>query len=537
MRNSAISMRHSQSSPSVSIEKGTYRIHAPKRSPSKLGYIQNRHSRLTMHEKRVAVLIVFLVLATVLCFGFAYYLFTTRWESYSVRSQGPASDSPQPLQVVEFEHDSCSEAGDKSTKYLSYLPHSGFHNQRIALENALVMAHLLDRTLLIPPVRLGKGIVTYFPFDDLYKLVATSGKDRLSHCANVHSWKSLPVECTEYFEYTLVSWSWLSNLSSISINQPLLYRWNMSDFWLRDCLGISLNDTFSVKDMSLYHHRFVDADPFDMPSARFNDSVSISLLAQVPHRLLQIGSLFGSSRLRLRRHHDLEIRARIRESMVFSNKLFLDIADSINSSLGGVYLAAHIRLGDWQFIEKGEKNVRLIWWKLVHDIAGLGKDEAADLEMLVTNSSKVLKPPVYKIDLAALRSPIPPLPPVSPRMPTRIACRGSWHMNPRFAALNAPLFISTDVSDPFTNVLLRKFFDTFPCTFVLSDFVDEIAPINLLRSGYDGLMLKEFLLPFLDAIVAGKAYQLVGTEGSTFSQFVQDVLWRHYHGWEVVQRG
>jgi len=35
-------------------------------------------------------------------------------------------------------------------KFLSYLPHSGFHNQRIALENALVLARLLNRTLLVP---------------------------------------------------------------------------------------------------------------------------------------------------------------------------------------------------------------------------------------------------------------------------------------------------------------------------------------------------------------------------------------------------
>jgi len=37
--------------------------------------------------------------------------------------------------------------------------------------------------------------------------------------------------------------------------------------------------------------------------------------------------------------------------------------------------------------------------------------------------------------------------------------------------------------------------------------------------------------------VVGKAWEVVGTEGSTFSRFVQDVLWRTYHGWEIVQRG
>ncbi|KAL8284078.1 hypothetical protein RQP46_005191 [Phenoliferia psychrophenolica] len=41
---------------------------------------------------------------------------------------------------------------DESARYLSYLPHSGFHNQRIALTNAFVLSTLLNRTLLVPPI-------------------------------------------------------------------------------------------------------------------------------------------------------------------------------------------------------------------------------------------------------------------------------------------------------------------------------------------------------------------------------------------------
>ncbi|KAF9989522.1 hypothetical protein BGZ75_006069 [Mortierella antarctica] len=44
---------------------------------------------------------------------------------------------------------------DNSTKYLTFLPHSGFHNQRTELENALLLARLLNRTLIMPKVYLG----------------------------------------------------------------------------------------------------------------------------------------------------------------------------------------------------------------------------------------------------------------------------------------------------------------------------------------------------------------------------------------------
>jgi hypothetical protein len=42
-------------------------------------------------------------------------------------------------------------------------------------------------------------------------------------------------------------------------------------------------------------------------------------------------------------------------------------------------------------------------------------------------------------------------------------------------------------------------------------------------------MLGDFLLPFVDAMVVANASAFVGTEESTFSQFIQDVLWGKYH--------
>lgn len=36
---------------------------------------------------------------------------------------------------------------DSNTKYIGFLPHSGFHNQRGALQNALMLGRLLNRTV------------------------------------------------------------------------------------------------------------------------------------------------------------------------------------------------------------------------------------------------------------------------------------------------------------------------------------------------------------------------------------------------------
>ncbi|GAA6061050.1 hypothetical protein JCM10212_004624 [Sporobolomyces blumeae] len=58
--------------------------------------------------------------------------------------------------------------GDRETRYLGFLPHSGYHNQRIALQNALLLGKLLNRTVLVPPIWIGWPISTE-PYDDLAK--------------------------------------------------------------------------------------------------------------------------------------------------------------------------------------------------------------------------------------------------------------------------------------------------------------------------------------------------------------------------------
>lgn len=45
--------------------------------------------------------------------------------------------------------------GGAEEKFLGYLPHSGFHNQRIELQNALLLATFMNRTLLVPPIWIG----------------------------------------------------------------------------------------------------------------------------------------------------------------------------------------------------------------------------------------------------------------------------------------------------------------------------------------------------------------------------------------------
>ncbi|KAM5541287.1 hypothetical protein V8D89_005216 [Ganoderma adspersum] len=87
------SARIAQASPSISLEKGSYRMRAPPTRtpvrPSRLRTSKSQaradggpKSQLTFvpasHEKRMALLVVLLACTTMASFGVAYYLWTTR---------------------------------------------------------------------------------------------------------------------------------------------------------------------------------------------------------------------------------------------------------------------------------------------------------------------------------------------------------------------------------------------------------------------------------------------------------------------------
>ena len=531
------------------MEKGAYRIKAPvlRRTPSKLRQTP-AHNAFSPYEKKVAFLVFLLVVATIVSFGTAYYLFTTRWEHdlpattkflpddhYLSEAHGTTSSSssipiPNTISSVD-EKDSSSE------KFLSYLPHSGFHNQRIAFENALVLARITNRTLLMPPVRLGQSLIRGDrSYDQIYNALEMSGKEGLFHCSLKSSKHSSSPECFDYFNYTLVPWDLLVDLKSIQREQNVMPWRNISNSWLEKVLKVPKNETFVLKNATPYHYRFVDTYPKGEPGSRYLESISISELSRLPHRLIQVGTLFGSSRLRLRKSLHLNYRSQVRRSMVYRNDHLLKVVTAIQVRLGGVYIAAHIRLRDGIFAENGPINVRHIWWKLVNENLEINEGDTLQLEM-ETMQDPTLRPPIVPIDLAALRVPHPEPERIIPNHHSALRCRNPLHNSTNLSILNIPLFISTDVSTPKSHPLLRLFYETFPCTFTLADFPKELALLDDMKNDYDGLPLREFMLPFLDAMIAGKAYHVVGTEGSTFSHFVEDILWRQYHGWDIVQRG
>jgi hypothetical protein len=439
----------------------------------------------------------------------------------------------------------CSPSGksfawNSGERFLAYLPHSGFHNQRIALENALTLARILNRTLLVPPVRLGSDLISYHKFDDLRRFLIQSGKRGLHHCSNVASHIAPPSECWGYFDYTHVSWDWLVNLSSVAAEERLFHHESLTYPWLE---SPPLDDTLTLKDQTAYDFRFVDYTPSpDAPAhPRYQIAYPIVTLAASRLPLIQLGSLFGSARLHLTERGNVATRTAIRERMKFSNPHLLTASAAAVNALGGqdAFLAAHVRLSNGPFHALRERTVRSIWYRLVACAlrsvnASAGITEIYELEGLLVPTNAMLPPPHEPL----VDSVPPTAVPLGGMMPgtLHVKCTGKLHEAPKLTPLNVPLFIATDVEDALALTPLRA---AFPCTILLRDLaeVPEVRMLDRLVNADDGVLLRPFLAPLLDAAIVARAWAVAGTEGSTFSTYVEDLLWRREHGHQIVERG
>ncbi|KAJ7072514.1 hypothetical protein C8F01DRAFT_250500 [Mycena amicta] len=407
-------------SPSVHIEKGTFRMRTqpPLRPPAfTLAATPRMRTRRGAPSNTAIAFVLALALASSASFSLAYYLFTTRWSPTApslrladdipqVASNAGCCSSPTPLHSIAF---------PTQAKFLSYLPHSGLHNQRIALENALILGALTNRTILVPPIRLGHRLQYSVKLRHILDLCSKTG---LAHCSRLRS-RFIPPECLDLNSSTHVSPAWLFNLSGWQESPPLVHLADFSTDNVLDRLQLAPDDVLTLSDTNPYQYRFLDTN-LDLATLKhkYNEVIYIPDLANDSHRLIELGSLFGSSRLRLRIEENRRLRKEVRRHMTFASPHLVEAVDEIEKSLGGDYFGAHIRLGDGTFRQKRQETLRQVRQKLVHDVLQM------NLSLHLSDSS--------------------------------LRCRGHRHTSIQLDPLNRPLFISTDVKKRGNRSIIRR---------------------------------------------------------------------------------
>ncbi|KAI8880704.1 hypothetical protein K501DRAFT_324857 [Backusella circina FSU 941] len=150
---------------------------------------------------------------------------------------------------------------DKEERYLAYLPHSGLSNQRIELANALLLAYMLKRTLIIPPAFLG----TVFGWMERERLAEhlewlTTPKDFDKICQRATPGRLRTYiersRCEEYRMFGAMPWSELHDFSSLGIK--VQFHSIVTTEELQRMFRLSKDDIYLYKDTHLYDWRLYE---------------------------------------------------------------------------------------------------------------------------------------------------------------------------------------------------------------------------------------------------------------------------------------
>ncbi|GAA5886392.1 hypothetical protein JCM5296_001893 [Sporobolomyces johnsonii] len=485
-------------------------------------------------------------------------------------------------------------------KYLSFENHSGFHNQRKSLVNALTLAHLLNRTLLLPPARLGNPI-PWGP--DMNNRLVFSERCKagllpdlpIARSPSLHAVATGEV-CDDPERWSYVGWEYLVTPKLLEGRQ-LVDRWNSSHDWFTASLeegglGLEADDIHSFVDDDRRSYQLYDTRSTPTDLGLFRSRIDIPDLLESPlaqKRLLKFGSLFSGARLNLAKEENLRALIETNELMILQSAGLDAISDEARDRLGS-YVAVHARVGGQEkssvFSQKAQTNMLRVFRKLAHDVLGLKQKDIDALIASIPRKGRKIVPRAFgavpsgseeqrefiagvwddenDYDLAepsppslfakrSLGSPsssaslVPrarsgrPSQPLSPLLHCR---RPLYPPTSPLSPLNTPLYIATDSRAPTTDPALRIFFDAFPCAFVLGDFVERIEGVSeegiagleeLVRGGggrwtseWDGQEMSKYLFPFLEAEIAARGVEVVGTPESTFSGYTAGILHESY---------
>lgn len=378
---------------------------------------------------------------------------------------------------------------DPNEKFLTFYPHSGLHNQRLGLLNAMVLAKALDRTLVLPQINLGRG--THW---------AASPKlaDRMAECPDLPIPERRGGGCTDYRRYIPVLVSTVFDLSVLdAIGIRYVERDDMHHSFFPNQLGVRYDDIYQVNDSSRFSYRIYGTRNTTTGDLRqFEYRLDLEDLAMRPERVLNFGSLFGSARLVLDQRPDLSwLLKYLSGELGFGHPTVVQQTLNVVSQLGGPgeFVGVHLRTGDGVFRVVMEQTMNMVRQTL----QGLSKNH--HLEQLDI---------IERLQALGQQNQVQAL------LHECVSLQHNRHEHDLHHRLRL-IFMATDAAKP--RQTLPSLFDEFVCLFSLSDFQDAIE--QTVNSSNDNL--GPLLLPLLDAEVASHGEVFVGTKRSTFSKYIE----------------
>ncbi|GBB94863.1 hypothetical protein RclHR1_02430004 [Rhizophagus clarus] len=426
-----------------------------------------------------SILVIILIIIT---FSFTNdILFTTTSPSFTtVNITTTVTTTTIPLPSPSF---------DSEEKFLTYLPHNGFHNQRLALINGIILSYITNRTLIMPPILINyaPGTSTFYSLYNVLSTILEAKQYRKDHCYkddenDEHNFCNNTLYSI-YDDFTMLNWDQLFDFNEIRKHVKIVNRgYDFSLDNLKYNFNIGENDTYLFIEDKPYKFEFFDNDNSTRQINKvFKKKFFISNLKKIDEKLLHLSSLFSSKKIILENQDNIEFRQFIHNKLMVNDPRLLNISDKIIKKLGGKgnYIGLHIRVLDGFFRDVAEHNKDLLYNELMSYL----------LKSDLLRKSKIF----FKYNLKEC------------------------------VANNIPIiYIATDSKDRRNR--LRKFYKKIPCVFSLIDFSKDLDTLSYSSSDFDkDVNLKDFYVPIIDLLITAHGKVFFGTPKSTYSEMANEV--------------
>ncbi|KAF7722273.1 hypothetical protein EC973_003493 [Apophysomyces ossiformis] len=354
-------------------------------------------------------------------------------------------------------------------KFITFLPHSGLHNQRIALINALVLAKALNRTLIVPELNI--GVATFWRPSPGLEL-------RLDQCTHGENARS----CSDYRQYVPVPAKAIFDLSPLEkFGIRTIERLDMRRDYFERNWGVPLDArnaslVYQFEDNARYSYQLYDKKNGKKHPGNFATKVYLEDLRSQQEKFILFGSLFGSHRLVLEEDAELIlIREYLRQELAIIHPAVRESAANVVDHLGGPaqFVSIHLRQGDGVFRKTVSVTLDQIRTRLQAQTSTTQDDIAFErLNAVADNRMQLLK-----------------------------ECIRASSPDPRLQVI----YMATDAPQP--RERFASLYSEFLCLFSLHDFPQ--------------ISVSKLLLPLVDAEVAAHASNFIGTPKSTYTGYIQ----------------
>lgn len=336
-------------------------------------------------------------------------------------------------------------------KRLFFRFNSGFQAQRIAFENAIMVAHYTNRTLIAPLVRLGVNF-DFGSFDQLrenYLAQSLDGSDGIS-----------------------VPWSTLFNLEVLQskynvriIEKTHGHTDGSPNTWIGEHPSPDMihyiNKTQSLRSWKIY-----DKNDSPSPLGSYNYKLTVDELKSIDKPLLYFGSMWGGARVMFSLPANQAFQTLLRQNFKVVHPMLTNAADAAIYAMGGVnrYVALQV-LSVGRGKTKHEQQLDNAIQSLLSEL---------DLDEMLMGDN---------------------------------AFAGRDCLEDR---LSPKLYLATDLSSPYSNPVFSRLRSLFPCAVAYQDLVhwDMIQdPLANMTDDY-GRNIGPYFVPLVDGIIASKGKKL-----------------------------